>query len=451
MIGRIFAAAGGIRLPRRRWPASFPAYRRRGDALHALEELGGVRGPSLAAVPLVPGDCARQSIPPGALPADACLAAVCARIKVAAGGATVRLLGADEAILDHLYCPRRSRPYELALFAAPAELAALRVGPTGGESTASILAARLVGFAAGRLDPARLLPQRTLARAEDWPPDPYGEPGAEDAAGRLRLRVFTGLARAVPVPWLHNLQFMLEPGDELSCCLMKFGLYEAESLFTVGTRLKPGDVFVDVGANCGLYTLFAARTVGPSGIVVAFEPSPREFARLEANIALNRLAQVQLYRAAASDAPGEVRLRIAEPRHAGHNTMAERFAYAPVRLHEVARVPAVTLDEALAHLPRLAMIKLDIEGAELRALSGAEATLARFSPALLLEIYDEALAANGASAASLVAWLNAHGYRPHDIDPRSGAISPAGSLSSGVNRNILALPAASPTVREGNR
>jgi FkbM family methyltransferase len=375
------------------------------------------------------------------LPARTNLAAVCARILVVAGGATARLLAADGAILDHLYCPPRMTPYDLALFAPPALLATLRIGPVGPRSEARVLSARLVSFAAETLNPARLVPQRDLAATADWPQDPYGAPGPEDAAGRLRDLVFSGLTRTVPVPWLHDLQFTLEPGDEQSCCLMKFGLYEPEGLFAVDSRLSPGDVFVDVGANCGVYTLFAARAVGPSGIVVAFEPSAREFARLAANVALNRLAQVRLHRAAASDAPGNVRLAIAEPPFAGHNTMAERFAYASVRRHGVEEVRAVALDEALADLPRLAMIKLDIEGAELRALSGAEATLARFSPALLLEIYGDALAANGTSVLALVSWLVAHGYRLYDIDRRTGAIAPAAGFPPGVNRNVLALPA----------
>ncbi len=443
MIGRIVAATGGARLPRWAWPASCIAHRAGGDALCALAALGGVAGPSLVAVPLAPGDCARQGVPAGSLPSDACLASVCARIHIAAVGATARLLGADGAVLDHLYCPLREAPYDLALFAAPAALATLCIGPVGPHSEARILAARLASFGPDCLDPARLLPQRDVARTADWPRDPYGEPGAEDAAGRLRNRVFAGLARPVPVPWLHDLQFTLEPGDEQSRCLMKSGLYEPEGLLTVGAWLRPGDVFVDVGANCGLYTLFAARAVGPSGIVVAFEPSAREFARLEANVALNRLAQVRLHRAAAAEAPGEVRLTIAEPAFAGHNTMAERFAYAPVRVHEVAQVPAVTLDEALADLPRLAMIKLDIEGAELKALRGAAATLARFSPALLLEIYEDALAACATSVASLVSWLGAHSYGLHDIDGRTGALTQAVSFPPGVNRNFLALPAGS--------
>ena len=414
-------------------------------ALGSLAGLGGVPGPGLVAVPPLLGDCARQGIPAGSLPEGTCLASVCARIHVVAGGATARLLGADGSVLDHLYCPLRKAPYEFALFAPPALLATLCVGPVGPRSEARILSARLVSFAADTLDPARLVPQRDIAHTADWPQDPYGEPGIEDAAGRLRNLVFAGLTRPVPVPWLHDLQFTLEPGDEQSCCLMKSGVYEPEGLFTVAARLRPGDVFVDVGANCGIYTLFAAHAVGPSGIVVAFEPSAREFARLAANVALNRFAQVRLHQAAASDALGEVRLTIAEPRFAGHNTMAERFAYASVRVHAVALVRAVTLDEALAHLAHLAMIKLDIEGAELRALHGAEATLARFSPALLLEVYEDALAANGTSVGALVSWLGAHGYRLHDIDRRNGALTPAVNLPPGINRNILALPVGSAT------
>jgi FkbM family methyltransferase len=386
-----------------------------------------------------PGECARARIARGAVPPGIALVAVAAALRVTRAGVTVRLLAEDGAILDHLWCPPRAAPYDLAVF-GDARAAVLRLGHAAPDSAATLLAARVLGFSGDSLDPARLLPQRDPAVAADWPRDPYGEPTAEDAAGRLRNLVVERLAQPVTVPWLGDLRLRLEPGDEQSRCLMKSGLYEPEGLHVVGRRLAAGGVFVDVGANCGLYTLFAARAVGRAGRVVAFEPSPREFRRLRDAVALNGFTQVALHQAAVSDAPGVVTLRIAEPGFAGHNTMAERFAYDRVVAAEVASVPAVTLDAALAALPRLDMIKLDIEGAELRALRGAAATLARLRPALLLEVYEDALAGNGATVRDLVGWLDAQGYRLHDIDPRTGAVRAGARFPAGVNKNVLALP-----------
>jgi mannose-6-phosphate isomerase-like protein (cupin superfamily) len=87
------------------------------------------------------------------------------------------------------------------------------------------------------------------------------------------------------------------------------GLYEPETLLAVEALLPQGGTFVDVGANCGLITAFAARRAAE---ILAFEPSPREFARLQANLAANAATHVTTHQAAVAEAPGTVTLRLAE-------------------------------------------------------------------------------------------------------------------------------------------
>lgn len=409
-------------------------------ALSTLAALGGVPGPALLPLPPEPGECARLAIAPLPSRAAPALIAVAALVDVTTGGITARLLATDGSILDHLYCPPRDRPYDLALFAPPELAKMLRIGHVTPASTARVLAAHLVTFGPETPSPERLVPQREIDETMHWPLDPYGDPAAEDAAGRLRNLVFGRLIAPVAVPWLHDLAIVLEPGDEQSRCLMKSGLYEPDCLRLTASLLAPGDTFVDVGANCGIYTLFAARAVGPSGMVIACEPSAREFARLERNVALNRFTHVRLLRAAACDSPGAIPLRIAEPAFAGHNTMGNCFAYSRVGTHAIEEVPAITLDTVLADLPRLALIKLDIEGAELRALRGATATLGRLRPSLLLEVYEDALLANGTTPAELVSWLGSHGYRLYDVDSATGDVWQKATFPPGVNKNVLARP-----------
>jgi precorrin-6B methylase 2 len=80
-------------------------------------------------------------------------------------------------------------------------------------------------------------------------------------------------------------------GNDLSRCLYVGGTYEPMSSCFF-PKLQPGMTFIDVGANDGLYSLFAAKRVGPTGTVLALEPDRREFARLERNLRLNRLANI---------------------------------------------------------------------------------------------------------------------------------------------------------------
>lgn len=284
------------------------------------------------------------------------------------------------------------------------------------------------------------MPNPDLGNPAAWPSDPYGDPDIEDAPARLRDRQYRQLNEPAAVPWVGNVQFILHPDDEQSHCLMKSGVYEPEGLAVLQSLLQPSHVFVDVGANSGIYTLFGCHRVGRRDRVIAFEPSEREFRRLRANIGLNGLDQATLHQAALSDWSGEATLLVANDRFSGHDTMASHFAYGSVDVHQVETVPVRTLDEIFAREPRCDMIKMDIEGHELRALRGAERTLARLRPVLLLEVYEAALALNGVRVSDLAAFLAAQGYQLHDID-RTGLVLPSpATLPEGVNKNVLARP-----------
>src|SRR3954465_407097 len=81
----------------------------------------------------------------------------------------------------------------------------------------------------------------------------------------------------------------LDISDYPDIC-MAYGLYELDTARLIKRLLKPGDHFVDCGANIGYFTLMAARCVGPSGNIDAFEPQAANFERLSANLRRNHLA-----------------------------------------------------------------------------------------------------------------------------------------------------------------
>ena len=269
-----------------------------------------------------------------------------------------------------------------------------------------------------------------------WP-RAYGAPPPNDSLARLREHLFARLQSPVLVPLLGSLKLWLEPGDELSRAVLLSGLYEPETLLAVEALLPQGGTFVDVGANCGLITAFAARRAAE---ILAFEPSPREFARLQANLAANGIIHAATHQAALAEAPGTVTLRLAEAGHAGHNTIGAAFAYQGVATETLHEVPATTLNAALAGLQRCDLIKMDIEGAELRALQGADKALARLRPALILEVFDQALAGCGATEADLLAWLHAHAYEARELDPATATFAAPARPQPGISRNIIALP-----------
>lgn len=376
---------------------------------------------------------------PATTPEDTALLAVTVALVVQGGAVTLRLVQADGTAADTLSCAPADGCVLVTLFAPPAPGLMLELEAPHPEARFSTSAVAAWCLTAAALDPARLMPQVRLAADPTWA-RAYGHPGAQDTAGRLRERGFAMMAAPALVRVLDGLPVWLVPGDELSRALLLSGSYEPETLLAIQALLPPGGVFVDVGAHCGLISAFAARRVGPTGRVVSFEPSPREFARLQANLAAGDFTWVIAHQAAIADTEGEVTLRLAEPGHAGHNTIGSAFAYEGVAVAELAQVRATTLDAALAGLDRCELIKLDIEGAELRALRGGAAALARLRPALILEVFDRALAGSGDTVAGLMAWLAANGYQARDIDPATGRFDAPAHVAAGESKNIVALP-----------
>jgi len=243
----------------------------------------------------------------------------------------------------------------------------------------------------------------------------------------------------VIVPWHGDTRLRLYLDNELSHTLFSGGSFEPNEFALLDRVLQPGMVFVDGGANEGTYAIFAAARVGPAGRVVAVEPSRREVTRLRGNVALNRLRNIAIVEAALAEAAGWVQLLIAEPQHAGQNTLGE-FAYS-IRSVGTEEVAAITLDELVEQhaLTRLDVLKLDLEGAELRALKGARRTLAVSKPLILTEVLEPALASQGGSAAALFELIEDGGYVLLTIDDATGEPVPLRSSNLSPSGNVVAV------------
>jgi FkbM family methyltransferase len=242
------------------------------------------------------------------------------------------------------------------------------------------------------------------------------------------------------VPWHGGTWVGVTLGNDSSLCLYVAGSFEPNEFAFLDRVLRRGMTFIDIGANEGLFTLFAAHRVGPSGRVVSVEPSSRERGRLEANIRRNRLSNVMIAPHALADKPGSACLQIANEQHGGHNTFGE-FAYQTTSTVAAEEVPVETLDTLVQRLGlgQVDVVKIDVEGAELKVLAGGRSILATARPILLIEANDDALRGQGASTAAVVDLLRALGYRIHVFSDRTGEVEPlaeGGALSA----NIVALP-----------
>jgi len=150
---------------------------------------------------------------------------------------------------------------------------------------------------------------------------------------------------------------------------------------TVEAVLKPGDVFVDVGANVGFYTVLAALR---GARVVTVEAVPHTVAVLRANIKLNGLDdRIKVVDRCASDRKYKAKFYIPKSGHYGVATInSSRFDSA-----HVVEVECIPLDEVLKDVERIRIVKMNVEGSELAVLKGLKETLGRIDY-IVVEVSD---------------------------------------------------------------
>ena len=269
----------------------------------------------------------------------------------------------------------------------------------------------------------------------------YGSEGLREDEARRAAR-FDGLQRPFVLRWSDGLAFRIVPREQISRALYVSGTYEPNTLVVLRSLLREGDIFVDVGANVGVFSLVASRWVGPAGHVIAFEPSSREFSRLGDTVALNGLQNVQAVRMACGAEPGTATLRVAVDTYAGLNTLGRGFAYDGIETAQLEAVSVTTLDAFVTchGLDRIAVMKIDVEGAERDVLLGAREVLARDRPALIVEVLAPALESTGTSVAELEALLRRYEYRLHAIADDTAALTAVEHLEDHSGENIVALP-----------
>lgn len=196
-----------------------------------------------------------------------------------------------------------------------------------------------------------------------------------------------GLAQvSVAAGGLQGAQLLLDLHLEKDYWL---GTYEPDLQQAVRDWLKPGMVIYDVGANIGYISLLLARAAGEGGQVVAFEALPANIQRLQANLALNPGAQVQVQHAAVVDATRPVTFFT----HAsGSMGKAEGSAGRSDEAYQTTiTVQGVALDDVVYTQgnPAPHAIKMDIEGGEVLALQGMARLLRQAKPLLLIELHGE--------------------------------------------------------------
>lgn len=163
--------------------------------------------------------------------------------------------------------------------------------------------------------------------------------------------------------------------------------YDPELIY-LENLLSPGQVFIDGGANFGIYTVVAAKLVGNSGQVFAFEPAVESYPVLEKNVELNDFTNTKTFQFGLSDREGKARFY-----HIDNAPNSYSLGGDSQESTEFEEISLTTIDHLVVqeNIKRLDLIKLDVEGAEELVLNGAKSAIKKFRPIILFEISEAAI------------------------------------------------------------
>jgi len=168
----------------------------------------------------------------------------------------------------------------------------------------------------------------------------------------------------------HGIELYIPKSDKglYSLSLWMYGEYEPEETQLMLSLVLEGDMVIDICANIGYYTCLFAKKVGEKGIVHAFEPDLQNIKILQRNIELNKLKNVKVHPIALSNKTGRAKLYISEDNKGDHTLV-------PINNRDVSEVQTSTFDELFGNSGNVRLIKIDVQGFELKVLNGMQETL----------------------------------------------------------------------------
>lgn len=270
----------------------------------------------------------------------------------------------------------------------------------------------------------------TFARMLNWMGDFRGKARLADSLGRIST--FWNDGRGV-FPIYDGKTIAVDLNDRIQR-LMWGGAYEPRVRKCLVALLRPGDVFVDIGAHIGFFSLIASCLVGPNGKVYAFEANPNLFRTLQTNTA--KYPWIVPTPRAVWKEGGLV--SFSDPQQPGETGWGKLTAIRNEGL--VLTVEAITLDDwhvSVDSTP-IRAIKIDAEGSEPFILEGARRMIARSRPMLIIELNDKLLCESGKSREVVVATLREQNYSVFAIESAKSKRT-AGSNAI-VSPEVLCMP-----------
>ena len=260
---------------------------------------------------------------------------------------------------------------------------------------------------------------------------------------KFRRRLLSYVARLYCLVWPNkNYTFSLPDGSRFDYPLNSVigralftGGFEIIEVEFMRQSLKPGNVLFDIGANGGLFTIIAAKQVGSSGHVYAFEPGLQELKLLRHNIAINNLTNVTVIEAAVSNKKGTTQFAIS---HDGAMNSLAQTNHPSQKIESWQTVEMTTIDNVIEELsiPQVNFIKIDVEGAEKLVIEGAKNILSSDkNPIILFEASDLNAISFGYSAQELISEIQSAQFSVNYLN-EAGLLTPISNFDSRLGKEI---------------
>ncbi|WP_452226391.1 FkbM family methyltransferase [Lacinutrix cladophorae] len=207
-------------------------------------------------------------------------------------------------------------------------------------------------------------------------------------SGRVSLflaKLFFGKPKGkLTVDTIYDFKLNIDPVTDkgVERIIYYYGTYEKGTLDVIGKILKKGDMFVDVGANIGLMSIFASRTVEQEGKVIAFEPNPLTKKILESNVALNKIENLKIAGLALSNENKKSKIYDRWDVNRGGASLIK-----PSKPTNSYDIEEVKFSDYFNNGEQIKLVKIDVEGYELDVLKGASQFIltSKNPPSLIVE------------------------------------------------------------------
>ncbi len=232
--------------------------------------------------------------------------------------------------------------------------------------------------------------------------------------GKGIFRIVTGTKKSITIKTKYDFLLILGTYEYLMSGYFFMGETNPYETKVLREILEGGDIFFDIGAHIGWYSLNAAQIVGEKGKVIAFEPNPNCFADLEENKKLNKFDNITLEPIAISNKNMRLDFWIGDDMGGSLIEKNTKRLTLGRKIKKI-RVPAQTLDDYCKEhrIKTISLIKVDVEGAEVQVLQGAKLTLINLSPDIIIECVDITFQANNTGSREFFNFFSSYGYHPY--------------------------------------